>query len=132
MKKYIFIGLLILVLLTIIGWQIERIRVISNERNIYRNDLYVMFDENKIYQTKDSLNVVSIGELELKLAEVKKYRSEDMKLIETLQVDKKRLQQITTAQTQTIYELTGTVRDSIIYRDNYFRDTLVKKKFEVL
>ena len=124
MKKYIFTGLFILALLFVISWQIERIRVISDERTAYRKDLYVMLDENKQYQTKDSLNVVSIGQLELKLAEVQKYRQEDMKLIETLQVDKKRLQQITTAQTQTVYELRETVRDSIIYRDSYITDTL--------
>ena len=124
MKRGIIFSVIILLLLAVIGWQRAIIRVISNDRDIYRNDLYVLFEDNKAYQTKDSLNVVSIGQLELKLADVYRYRANDMKLIESLQVDKKRLQQFTTAQTQTIYELSGTVRDSIIYRDHYLRDTL--------
>jgi hypothetical protein len=124
MKKYIYIGLTILVLLSVIGWQNERIRVIAGERNIYRQDTYRLLGDIRQYQTKDSLNVASVGQLELKLAEANKYRSEDMKLIESLQVDKKRLSQITTVQMQTNYPLTGIVRDSIVYRDNYIIDTL--------
>ena len=62
--------------------------------------------------------------LELKISEYKKYREDDYKLIEGQQVDKKRLEEITTVQAQTIYELKGTVRDSIIYVDNYIVDTL--------
>lgn len=76
------------------------------------------------YKANDSLNVVSIGRLELKLSEYKKYRADDLELISSLKVDKKRLEQITTAQTQTTYELKGSVRDSIVYVDNYIVDTL--------
>ena len=124
MKNWIYIGLVILALTVAVGWQHERIRVISGERNMYRQDTYTLLDEIKQYQTEDSLNALSILQLELKLAEVNRYRSEDMKLIETLKVDKKRLQQITTTQIQTVYELKGTVRDSIVYRDRYIIDTL--------
>ena len=124
MKAKLFISSLILLLCIVVGWQREKIRVISEDRNIYRQNTHNLLNEIESYQTKDSLNVVSIGQLELKLAEVNQFRSKDMKLIETLQVDKKRLQQITTAQTKTIYELSATVRDSIIYRDNHITDTL--------
>ena len=124
MKKYIWIGLAVLALIAVVSRQHERIRVISGERNIYRQDTYNLLDEVKEYKTADSLNAVSIGQLELKLSEVNRYRSEDMRLISTLQVDKKRLQQLTTTQTQTIYDLQATVRDSIVYRDNFITDTL--------
>ncbi|GHT60449.1 hypothetical protein FACS189451_00520 [Bacteroidia bacterium] len=124
MQKYIIGFGIFLLLIAAVCWQNERIKVISSERNSYRQNTYNLLGEIEHYQTEDSLNAVSVGQLELKLAEVNRYRSEDMKLIETLQVDKKRLQQITTAQTQTIYELSTTVRDSIVYRDNYIADTL--------
>jgi hypothetical protein len=124
MKKYIYTGLAAIVLLSIIGWQNNRIRTISVERESYRQNTHNLLGEIKSYQTKDSLSVISVGQLQLDLAEVKKYRSEELKLIETLQVDKKRLLQITTAQTQTIYQLTANVKDSIVYRDNYIIDTL--------
>ena len=124
MKKYLYLGLVILLLTAIIGWQQKRIKAISGERDSYRQNSYTLMDDINRYQTKDSLNAVSTGQLELKLSELTRFRSEDLKLIETLKVDKKRLQQITTAQTQTLYELSATVRDSVIYVDNYITETL--------
>jgi len=126
MKKYIYTGLTLLALLFVIGWQQKRIKTIEGERNVYKQNTYNLLDIAKRYKAIDSLNVVSVGQLELKLDEVKKFRSEDMKLIESLQVDKKRLQQITTAQTQTVYELKGELKDSIIWRER-FRDEFSKE-----
>ena len=125
MKKYIYIGLTILVLLIVIGWQRERIRVISDERSAYKQNTHNLLGEIEGYQTKDSLNAVSVGQLQLKLSEVNKYRAEDMKLIESLKVDKKRLQQFTTAQTQTTYELKGEFKESVV-SSNRFRDEFLK------
>ena len=124
MKTYIIIGLIITSLIGAVLWQQERIKVISAERTMYRQNVNTLMDKIVYYQTQDSLNAVSVGQLELKLSEVNKYRSDDMKLIETLKVDKNRLQKITTTQTQTIYELETHVRDSLIYIDNYITDTL--------
>jgi hypothetical protein len=108
----------------VLAWQQERINVISKERDSYKQNTYGLLGKIEQYQTKENLNVASISQLELKLSELSRFRLEDIKLIETLKVDKKRLQQITTAQTQTIYELSATVRDSFIYVDNYLIDTL--------
>jgi len=124
MKKYLIIGGIIFGLVLAIFWQQERIKVISNERTIYRKNVYTLMDNINRYKTKDSLNAASIGQLEFKLSEMKKYRFNDMKLIETLKVDKNRLQKITTTQTQTIYKLKTHVQDSLIYIDNYITDTL--------
>ena len=124
MKKYVDAGLIILSLTVVIGWQQQRIRRISAERNTYRQNTCTLLADIDRYQTLDSLHVASVGQLELKLSELARFRLEDLKLIETLKVDKKRLQQITTTQTQTIYELSGTVRDSFIYVNNYITDTL--------
>jgi hypothetical protein len=124
MKKYIYIGSFIIVLIAAVAWQNERIRVISAERNAYRQNTYALLSDVAFYQTQDSLNAVSVNQLELKLSEINRFRSEDMKRIESLEVDKSRLQQIISAQTQTIYELSGTFHDSIIYVDHYIQDTV--------
>jgi hypothetical protein len=124
MKKYIIAGLVVATLIGIIVLQRERMKVIENERTVFRQNTYSLLEEIERYQTKEKLNAVSINQLELKLSEVNKYRSENMKLIESLKVDKKRLQQITSAQTQTIYELQGAFSDSIVYVDNFITDTL--------
>jgi hypothetical protein len=124
MKKYICIAVLTLSLLAVISYQHERIKIIKEDRDAYKQSAYTLLSDIEQYQTTDSLYVASINELVLTANEYKKYRADDMKLIETLKVDKKRLEQITSVQTQTIYELSGTVRDSIVYRDNYVTDTL--------
>jgi hypothetical protein len=114
----------ILVLLAIISYQSERIKIIKEDRDAYRQSTYTMLSDIEQYQTTDSLHVASINELVLTANEYKKYRADDMKLIESLKVDKKRLQQITTAQIQSVYELSGSIRDSIVYLENYIVDTL--------
>lgn len=102
----------------------HRLKKEKAEKEVYQKNTNVLLDTIQTYKAKDSLNVVSIGVIELKLSEYKKYRADDLNLINSLKVDKKRLEQITTAQTKTIYELKGSVRDSIVYVDNYIVDTL--------
>ena len=124
MKKWLIIGAAFISLIGFINIQYKQIKKIKLDRDVYKTNTTALLNDVEHYKTKDSLNAVSLTVLEFKLDELSKYRAEDMQLIETLQADKKRLQQITTAQTQTIYELNATVRDSIIYRDNYIIDTL--------
>jgi len=124
MKRDIFIGFLVFGLILAVLWQQQRINVIKSDRDAYKGTSFTLLDSISRYQTKDSLNAVSVGLLELKLSEVNRYRSDDMKLIETLQVDKKRLQQIAITQTQTVYQLNSNVKDSIVYMDKIILDTL--------
>ncbi len=126
LKVYIAIGATLL-FLTMFG----TIKVLNHklnkekaEKELYQNNTYTLLEEIKIYQTIDSLNVISVGELRLTLNEYEKYRAEDMALINKLKVDKKKLESITTTQIKTIQELKGFVRDSIVYRDNYIKDTI--------
>lgn len=123
LKIYIIVGIIIASLFGTIAILHQRLQKEKAEKELYRRNTDVLMDKVTEYKTKDSLNVASIGVIELKLSEYKKYRANDLNLINSLKVDKKRLQQITTTQIQTIYELKGSVRDSIVYRDNYIVDT---------
>lgn len=125
-KIYISLGVAVLFLLLVGHNKMLRTKLAKekSEKELYISNSHVLLDSIKTYLTNDSLNVASIGKIELTLSEYKKYRSEDLKLIESLQVDKKKLQSVTTAQTKTIHELRGSVRDSIVYRDNYIVDSL--------
>ena len=66
------------------------------------------------YRTSDSLNAAKAGALTLRLSEMERYRAEDMKLIESLRVKKRELEQVTSVQMQTIAALKGQVRDSVV------------------
>lgn len=124
MKKYLYLTVAIMLLLAVIGWQAARLRKLKADRDVYKSNTEALLGEAERYLTRDSLNAINTRALELKLSEFEQFRADDVALIRTLRADKQRLEQVTTAQLQTIYELRGTVRDSIVYRDSLTSDTL--------
>ena len=92
-----------------------KIKRLTEERDKYRSNTEILLQNVETYQTKDSLNAAKVGVLELKLSEFEKYRTSDAELIKTLQTKNRDLEAVTTAQMETIIELRGTVRDSIVY-----------------
>lgn len=95
----------------------NRLKKEKAKTEVYKRDVDVLMSGIKTYKVRDSLNVASVSRLELTLSEYKKYRTFDMQLIESLNLNTKRLEQITTAHTKTIYDLRGEVRDSLVSRD---------------
>lgn len=96
-------------------FQQKRINNLTEERDKYRSNTEILLQDVKTYQTKDSLNAIKVGNLELSLAEYKKYRADDAALIKSLQTKNRDLQRVTTAQMETINELRANVRDSVVY-----------------
>lgn len=92
-----------------------KIKRSTEERDRYRSNTEILLQDVKTYQTKDSLNAIKVGNLELSLAEYKKYRADDLALIKTLQAKNRDLERVTTTQMETINELRATVRDSVVY-----------------
>lgn len=92
-----------------------KINRLTEKRDRYRSNTEILLQDVKTYQTKDSLNAVKVGNLELSLAEYKKYRADDLALIKTLQAKNRDLERVTTTQMETINELRATVRDSVVY-----------------
>lgn len=95
--------------------QHAKIKRLTDERDKYRSNTEILLQDVKTYQTKDSLNAIKVGNLELSLAEYKKYRADDLALIKTLQAKNRDLEWVTTTQMETINELRATVRDSVVY-----------------
>lgn len=95
--------------------QQSRIKSLTAERDKYRSNTETLLQDVRTYQTKDSLNAAKVGNLTLKVSEYEKYRADDAALIKTLQTRNRDLQRVTTTQLETINELRGTVRDSIVY-----------------
>lgn len=117
MKKYIGLAVAAVVVAAIVALVVQhgKIKHLRAERDTYRTNTQVLMDDVRRYQTKDSLNVATIGVLELKLSEFKKYRAEDAELIKSLKVKNRDLEAVTTAQMQTISELRAELKDSIVY-----------------
>jgi hypothetical protein len=107
-----------------IGLQALRIKSLTGERDRYRSNTNALLGEVERYRTSDSLNAAKAEVLSLKISEMERYRAEDMKTIESLRIKTKELEQITTMQMQTIANIKGEVRDSIVYRDKIIRDTV--------
>lgn len=117
MKKYIIIAAIALAVSAVVTIWVQRSRIntLTGERDKYRTNTETLLQDVTQYQTKDSLNAAKVGVLELKLSEFEKYRTSDAELIKTLQIKNRDLRRITTTQLETINELRGTVRDSIVY-----------------
>lgn len=115
MKKYLILAAIILAVAAAFWVQHVKIKRLTEERDRYRSNTEILLQDVKTYQTKDSLNAIKVGNLELSLAEYKKYRADDLALIKTLQAKNRDLERVTTTQMETINELRATVRDSIVY-----------------
>lgn len=115
MKKYLILAAIILAVAAAFWVQHVKIKRLTEERDRYRSNTEILLQDVKTYQTKDSLNAIKVGNLELTLAEYKKYRADDLALIKTLQAKNRDLERVTTTQMETINELRATVRDSIVY-----------------
>ena len=115
MKKYLILAAIILAVAAAFWAQHAKIKRLTEERDRYRSNTEILLQNVETYQTKDSLNAAKVGVLELKLSEFEKYRTSDAELIKTLQTKNRDLEAVTTAQMETIIELRGTVRDSIVY-----------------
>lgn len=120
MKKLIIkIAIIAAVLLVIIGTfhkisslKEENARLKSNQEILLTENQIIMAESQK-YRVSDSLSAVRVSELEFTLKEYKRYRSEDLKLIEQLKAGKSDLQKIITSQSETINTLSAKLNDSI-------------------
>ena len=90
----------------------ENTRLKSNQEILLTENQVIMTESQK-YKVSDSLSAARVSQLELTLKEYKKYRSEDLKLIEQLKAGKSDLQRIISSQSETINTLSAKLNDSI-------------------
>lgn len=123
--KLIIVAIAIFALL--VGWciiQHKEIVHLQQEAHRYKQNTSILMQDVERYRTSDSLNAAKVGVLLLKLSEMEDLRAEDIKTIESLKIKKRELEQITTMQMQTIANIKGQVRDSIVFKDRIVQDTL--------
>lgn len=90
----------------------ENTRLLSNQEILLTQKQTVMA-ESQAYKVSDSLNAAKVSELQFTLKEYKKYRAQDLQLIEQLKVKKSDLQKVIDLQTETINSLSAKLNDSI-------------------
>lgn len=90
----------------------ENARLLSNQEILLTQKQTIMA-ENQAYRVSDSLNAAKVSELQFTLKEYKKYRAQDLQLIEQLKVKKSDLQKVIDSQTETINSLSAKLNDSI-------------------
>lgn len=94
------------------------VRTLNGRLSASQRTVQALMGDVERYRTSDSLNAAKAGVLSLRLSEMERYRAADMKLIESLRVKKRELEQVTSVQLQTIAALKGQVRDSVVVIHN--------------
>lgn len=120
MKKIVIkIGIIAVAILLIVIAGI-RIKNLKEENSRLKSNQEVLLSEKKsimaqsqLYKVSDSLNAAKVTELQLSLSEYKKYRKQDLELIEQLKISKSDLQRVISSQTETINLLSAKLSDSI-------------------
>lgn len=90
----------------------ENARLLSNQEILLTQKQTIMA-ESQAYRVSDSLNAAKVSELQFTLKEYKKYRAQDLQLIEQLKVKKSDLQKVIDSQTETINSLSTKLNDYI-------------------
>lgn len=117
-------AIVLLAFAVILYFSFREISILRENVNRYKANTTALMQDIEQYRTSDSLNAAKVGVLSLKLSEIEDLRSEDIKTIESLKIKKRELEQVTTMQMQTIANIKGEVRDTIIYVNNIMQDTL--------
>lgn len=123
MKRII---ILTAIAIAIIYVQYNNIATLKREKERDKHNTETILQDVKFYKTKNETNAAKVGVLELKLSEFERYRASDAELIKTLQTKNRELEAVTTAQMETITQLRGTVRDSIVYLPGDTTTTVIK------
>lgn len=119
-KIVIIAAAVVCLLVAAVGILSIRLKQVTAERDVQLNNVNSLMLTVAEYKTEDSLHAATVGQLQLSLEQYKELRAEDAKIIESLKVDKNRLQEVITTQTESYYKHTAQLRDSIkwITRDS--------------
>ena len=87
--------------------------ILKKENKVLQTNVTTLLTGAEQYKVNDSLNAATIANLELSISEYRRYKAEDKKLLERLKIDNKRLKGIIKTQTESFYEQTTLLRDSV-------------------
>ena len=130
MKTKIILVLSYIIILCIFGIMYSCNKKIKDDRDRLKSNQETLLKENETYKTKLGLYAVKTSDLEFTLSEFKKYRKEDYDVIQKLNLEKKGLQSIISANMETISRLQLALKDSTIIKDTVLKTEITVKSFE--
>lgn len=121
MKKFLFWGVVTLLAALVVS--VVVIRNLYDENMRLRNNQYSLLQGVTLYRTKANESAARVVALELSVAEFKEYRARDAEIIRSLGLRLRRAESYAVSATESRYDATVTLRDTIIVRDTV-RDTV--------
>lgn len=112
-KAYIIAATVLIALIAVIVALSTRLKKVTADRDLQLKNVETLFASVDNYKVQDSLQAATIGDLQLTLKQYKQFRAEDAQLISNLKVDNKRLQSVVATQTESYYQHTAILRDSV-------------------
>ena len=122
MKRLVIEIAAVLVAAAVIVSLCNRLAEISQDRDRYRNNTESLLSDVERWQVRDSLSAVRVQSLELSLKDYERYRAEDARLIDELKRNSNRLAAVNKTQMETIIQLQGRPRDTVVI----VRDSIVQ------
>ena len=126
-KLIVILSAVTAILLVAIGIQTSAYKRSKEDVRVYRGNMDALMRDVEAYRTKDSMSVAKTAALELRLSEFEDYCEAQKALIKKLNIQKKELESIVTAQTEALYGPSGHAADTVIrYVDRVQTDTVTK------
>lgn len=123
-KTYIIAAAVLIILIAVIAALFTRLKKVTADRDVQRKNVETLFISVENYKVQDSLKAATIGDLQLTLKQYQQFRAEDAQLISNLKVDNKRLKEVVTTQTESYYQHTAELRDSVKMLETAIPDSI--------
>lgn len=110
----------ILIIVAAFAWYMtdRKINRLSAERDRYKTNTESLLSDVELFKVRDSLSASRVQALELTVKEYERFRKEDAALIRDLKAKNRDLERVSSAQMETITELSIIPKDTVIIRDS--------------
>lgn len=117
MRKYLVIAVLLAAAVGLVTLQQRRIAALKAANESLAVTRSTLLDSVRHYRTARGLKVAEAGELRLTVAELKKYRADDWRIIQSLKTGGRDVQRLTKVEAVTRDTVTTVLRDTVVRRD---------------
>lgn len=129
MKLKIFLFIILILALCRINSLIDENKRLKSNQDILLSEKAAITTESQKYKVADSLNAIKVSELQLTLAEYKKYRANDLQLIKQLKSKKSDAQKVISAELEMHNGASAKLKDTITNQSDTLKCFNYKSKW---